>query len=187
MSFISILAIALALAMDAFAVALASSVVLRKVSGRQQFRLAFHFGFFQFLMPVIGWLAGSVMAGWLEAVDHWAAFGLLALIGGKMIYEALKKDQSKRVVTDPTKGLTLVALSVATSIDAFAVGLSLAFLGVSIWHPSVVIGVVAAAMTLIGLRIGARLGARFGRGMEIVGGLVLIAIGARILIEHLAG
>ncbi len=185
MSFISILSIALALAMDAFAVALASSVVLRKVSGRQYFRLAFHFGLFQFLMPVIGWLAGSVMAGWLEATDHWAAFGLLVLIGGKMIYEALKKDQKKRIVTDPTKGLTLVALSVATSIDAFAVGLSLAILDVSIWYPCLVIGLVAAAMTLIGLRLGSRLGARFGRGMEIIGGLVLIAIGARILIEHL--
>jgi len=186
MSFISILAIAIALAMDAFAVALASGVVLRKVSNRQYFRLAFHFGLFQFLMPIIGWLAGSLMALWLEAVDHWVAFGLLALIGGKMIWEASKKDQSKRIVTDPTKGLTLVALSVATSIDAFAVGLSLAILDVTIWYPCVIIGLVAAAMTLIGLRIGSRLGARFGRGMEIIGGIVLIGIGARILIEHLS-
>ncbi|MFH1434907.1 MAG: manganese efflux pump MntP family protein [Pseudomonadota bacterium] len=185
MSLTTILALALALAMDAFAVALASSVVLRRVSGRQYFRLAFHFGLFQFLMPVIGWLAGSVMAGWLEAVDHWVAFGLLAFIGGKMIHEALKKEKPDKAVTDPTKGLTLVALSVATSIDAFAVGLSLALLDVSIWYPCVVIGLVAAAMTLIGLRIGSRLGARFGRGMEIIGGLALIAIGARILIEHL--
>ncbi len=172
--------------MDAFAVSIASSVVLRRVSPRQAFRMSFHFGLFQFLMPVLGWLAGYELVRWFSAYDHWVAFGLLLFIGGKMLYESRRRGDEKMAARDPTRGMSLIILSVATSIDALAVGLSFAMLEVSVWYPAVIIGVVAACMTLIGLRLGARLGARFGRRMEIVGGLVLIAIGISILVDHMS-
>jgi putative Mn2+ efflux pump MntP len=124
---------------------------------------------------------------YIEPVDHWIAFGLLAFIGGKMVYEALKKQDEDAEVCDPTKGWRLVMLSIATSIDALAVGLSLALLGVSIWYPALVIGIVAGVLTVVGMELGKRFGALLGRRMEIVGGIILIGIGVKILIEHLSG
>jgi putative Mn2+ efflux pump MntP len=185
MNWISVLGIAVGLAMDAFAVAIAVSVKLRKASGRQLFRLSFHFGWFQFMMPVVGWLAGASLADWLGAWDHWIAFGLLAFIGGKMIYESFTQFEEAGREGDPTRGASLVLLSVATSIDALAVGFSFAMLKVAVWTPALVIGAVAGLLTLLGMHIGSRLGARLGKRMEFVGGLVLIGIGAKILIEHL--
>jgi putative Mn2+ efflux pump MntP len=179
-----ILGIALGLAMDALAVAVATSVTLRQATVRQKFRLAFHFGLFQFLMPIAGWLAGLTFARAVQAVDHWIAFGLLSFVGVKAIVTALRAD-GEASPDDPTRGLSLVTLSVATSIDAFAVGLSFAMLAARIWYASLVIGVVTAAVTALGMEVGARLGARFGRRMEIIGGLVLIAIGLKILLDHL--
>lgn len=181
----SIIAIAFGLAMDAFAVAIASSVSLGKVSGRQVFRLAFCFGFFQALMPLIGWLGGLTVERWVSAWDHWAAFALLAFIGGKAVATSFKKGKSGEPRRDPTRGLTLVVLSVATSIDALAVGLSFGLLEVAIWYPVTVIGLVAAAMTTMGMLLGGRLGVRFGRRAELAGGLVLIGIGVKILADHL--
>jgi putative Mn2+ efflux pump MntP len=185
MSTATLIGIALGLAMDAFAVAIGVGLTLKKVSPRQTFRLAWHFGLFQAFMPVIGWLAGLTIERWISAFDHWIAFGLLAAVGGKMIYEAIWGDEEKRQTADPTRGMSLVVLSVATSIDALAVGLSLAFLGEDIWYPAVVIGLVAGALTTVGLQLGQRFGHVLGRRMEIVGGLILIGIGAKILIEHL--
>ncbi len=187
MDLLVVLGIAVALAMDAFAVALGTGMTLGRVTARQAFRLSFHFGLFQFLMPVLGWLAGSTVADAIAAIDHWIAFGLLAIVGGRMVKEGLGKPSGPRVVTDPTRGRSLVVLSVATSIDALAVGLSMALLGVDIWYPSAVIGVVAAAFTLAGLRLGRVLGQRFGHRMALLGGGVLITIGIRILVEHLSG
>jgi putative Mn2+ efflux pump MntP len=138
-------------------------------------------------MPIVGWLAGLTVAEYIAPVDHWIAFGLLAAIGGKMIYEALKNEDDEGGRSDPTKGWSLILLSVATSIDALAVGLSLAMLNVDIWYPAVVIGVVAAAFTIVGLQLGRRFGALLGRRMEVIGGLILIGIGVKILIEHLKG
>lgn len=181
-----VLGIALGLAMDAFAVAIATAVVLGGVSQRQTFRLAFHFGLFQFLMPVLGWLAGTTVESYIRDYDHWVAFGLLSAVGGKAIWEGVQKeDEEARDTSDPTKGISLIVLSIATSIDALAVGLSFSLLVESIWYPSVVIGLVAAGMTFLGLRLGARLGERFGKRMELVGGLVLFGIGIKILVEHL--
>jgi putative Mn2+ efflux pump MntP len=185
--FIEILAVALALAMDAFAVAIASSVTLRRVSARQSFRLSFHFGLFQFLMPVVGWLAGAELVRWFSAYDHWAAFALLSFIGVKMVLESRRGEERKAPAADPTRGVTLVVLSVATSMDALAVGISFGMLHVVVWVPAIIIGLVAAGATLVGLRIGARLGERFGRRMEVLGGLVLIAIGVVIIVEHMRG
>ncbi|NLE22456.1 MAG: manganese efflux pump [Actinobacteria bacterium] len=187
MSALTLLGVALGLAMDAFAVAVGAGLQLCDVSKRQTFRMAWHFGLFQALMPVIGWLAGLTLVEFIEPVDHWIAFGLLAFIGGKMVYEALRHSDEPADRCDPTRGWRLVTLSVATSIDALAVGLSMAVLGLSIWWPALVIGVVASAMTVIGLELGCRFGSLLGRRMEIVGGLILIGIGVKILVEHLTG
>ena len=184
MSLLALLGIAVGLAMDAFAVAIGVGLNAPEVGLRKTLRLAWHFGLFQALMPIIGWLAGLSVERWISGVDHWVAFGLLAAIGGHMIYEALHGDEEARGAKDPTRGASLVVLSVATSIDALAVGLSLALLGVEIWWPAVVIGVVAFAFTAAGLHLGRRFGALFGRRMEIAGGLILIAIGVKILVDH---
>jgi len=182
---LTLIGVAVGLAMDAFAVSIGAGLTLKTVDARQTLRLAWHFGLFQALMPIIGWLAGLSVERWIAPVDHWIAFGLLAVIGGKMIHEALKDDDEETRRGDPTKGWSLVLLSLATSIDALAVGLSLALLDVSIWWPAVVIGLVAGAFTTVGMQLGKRFGALLGRRMESVGGIVLIAIGVKILAEHL--
>ena len=183
---LTILAIAVGLAMDAFSVAVATSVTLKRLTPRHVFRFAFHFGLFQAGMPVLGWLAGRTVVQWVVAWDHWLAFGLLSLVGGKAIYDGLHDDPAEEEKpSDPTRGLSLIVLSVATSIDAFAVGLSLAWLGTAIWSTVAIIGVVTAALTTLGMYLGRALGARFGRRMSIVGGLVLVAIGLKILADHL--
>jgi len=138
-------------------------------------------------MPIIGWLAGSTVQRHIAAYDHWIALALLAFVGGKMVYEALRGEAEERRAADPTRGWTLVMLSFATSIDALAVGLSLAMLRVSIWLPSVVIGVVCAAFTVTGMLLGWRLGRAWSRGAALGGGLVLIGIGVKIVLEHTLG
>ena len=186
MNWLNVLGVALGLAMDAFAVSIAAGLVVAPVTGRHMFRLAFHFGLFQFMMPVLGWLAGREMAAHIRAYDHWVAFGLLAFVGGKMLWDA-RSEKEPSCRADPTRGLMLVTLSVATSIDALAVGLSMAFMRVSIWLPSVVIGVVAATLTAVGIGFGSRLGLRWGRWAEAAGGGVLLIIGIRILVSDLLG
>ncbi len=171
--------------MDAFTVALAVGLVVRPLTGRHVFRLAWHFGLFQFLMPIIGWAAGRGAEGYIGAYDHWVAAGLLGFVGGRMIHEAFR-DDTDRLQGDPTRGLTLVVLSVATSIDALAIGVSLAALGVDIWYPAVVIGLVTGGFTMTGLFVGARLGRRFRRAMLFIGGLILWGVAVNVLIEHLA-
>jgi len=186
MSLLTILVVALGLAMDATAVALASSVALGRVTPRQVFRFAFHFGLFQAGMPVIGWLAGRELYEQIAPWDHWIAFVLLVLIGVKALRDAWKAEPDA-VSADPTRGFSLIALSVATSIDALAVGLSLAALGVGIWYPCAVIGVVTAALTTAAMLVGSRVGERAGRGLRGLGGVVLVAIGVQILVGHLSG
>ena len=187
MSHFILLGIALGLAMDAFSVAIGVSIALGGTSRRQTFRMAWHFGLFQALMPVVGWLAGTTVRPLIERWDHWLAFGLLCFVGGRMIVEAIRGEGGDRPPTDPTRGLSLVVLSIATSIDALAVGLSFAALGVQVWTPACVIGITAGLMTLLGALGGRALGARFGSRMAVAGGIVLITIGVWILIEHLAG
>jgi len=184
MNWITILGIAVALAMDAFAVALAAGAVLNPLTGRHLFRFGFHFGLFQLLMPIIGWLAGLTVQQWLSAYDHWIAFALLAFVGGRMIHAALQEHEEEKVPTDPTKGFTLIMLAVATSIDALAVGLSLAMLDVGIWRPAFVIGLVAGVLTVIGMLLGRRLGQVWGKRVEVIGGLILCSIGLKILLDH---
>jgi manganese efflux pump family protein len=184
MDFLTLFGIALALAMDALAVALAAGVILPVLTGRHLFRLGFHFGLFQAFMPVIGWLAGMTVQQWISAYTHWVAFGLLSFIGAKMIREACRRQEDNAPRLDPTRGLTLVMLSLATSIDALAVGLSLAMLEIDIWIPAAVIGLVCGAVTVAGMFLGRRIGASWGPRVEIVGGLTLIAIGVKILLEQ---
>jgi len=186
MDIVTLTGTAIALAMDAFAVAVASGVSLKTVSHRQTFRLAWHFGFFQALMPVIGWSAGLKVRSLIEHYDHWVAFALLTLVGVHMILEAMDKGKKDQPRSDPTRGLRMVTLSVATSIDALAVGLSLSLLKISIWLPAMVIGVVAAVATAAGLHLGKKAGAssHLSSYAEITGGTVLIAIGLKVLYEH---
>lgn len=186
MHLLNVTGIAVALAMDAFAVAVAAGVTLKTVSARQTFRLGWHFGLFQALMPIIGWSAGLTVRTVVAHYAHWTAFGLLILIGIHMIREAVSEPSPEAEVCDPTRGLTMVMLSIATSIDALAVGLSLSMINVSIWWPAAIIGVVACGFTVAGLHLGKWLGrtVRFSRYAEVIGGVVLIAIGINILREH---
>jgi len=185
MGWLSLLAVAVALAMDAFAVAIVTGLTLEPMTRRHVFRLAFHFGLFQALMPTVGWLAGKAVHRYLSAFDHWVAFGLLAFVGGKMLWGALHGEQGGKAADDPTSGWALVLLSVATSIDALAVGLSLALVGSAIVVPAVVIGIVAAAFTAVGMVLGRRIGSMWGKRVEVLGGLILIGIGVKIVVEHL--
>jgi len=188
MDLLNIIALAIALAMDAFAVAIATGVRLKRVSLRQFFRLAWHFGLFQAMMPVMGWAAGLTVRARIERYDHWIAFGLLAFVGINMIREAFKMEEDARQKHDPTRGLTLVMLSVATSIDALAVGLTISMLKVSIWFPALVIGLVAGVFTVVGLQLGKSVGSaeRLSPVAEVLGGVVLLGIGVKILLEHKA-
>ncbi len=185
MSLIELLALAVALAMDAFAVSVTTGIRMR-CNPAAMFRMAFMFGLFQFIMPVAGWLLGFSVRSYIETYDHWVAFGLLFIIGGRMLLGALRGEEPDRSA-DPTRGLTLLALAVATSLDALAVGISIALLKVDIWFAATVIGVVCFAISGTGVAIGGLLKIRSGRVGELAnaaGGLVLLGIGVKILYEH---
>lgn len=185
MNVVLVFPVALALAMDAFAVSVGLSVAQKGLKRNQTLRLAFHFGFFQFLMPLIGWLAGLSFMDSIRDVDHWVAFAFLFIIGCKMVYEAVRgKDKLREAAGDQTKGLSLFLLSIATSIDAFAVGISFAALEMNILYPSLVIGIVAFLLTLLGTSIGPVLGKAVGRRAELLGGFILVLIGIKIIIDH---
>ena len=184
MNWLNLLGISVGLAMDALAVSIAAGLSLAAVTPRHTFRLAFHFGLFQFMMPILGWMVGRQAASHVSAYDHWVVFGLLGAIGCKMLLDA-RGEKQPDAKTDPTRGWMLVMLSVATSVDALAVGVSMGLMGVSVWIPSVVIGVVAATLSAVGLTFGSRLGTGWGRKAETAGGCILLAIGLRILVSHL--
>jgi manganese efflux pump family protein len=185
MDWLSLLTLACALAMDAFAVAIVTGLTLDPLTKRHVFRLAFHFGLFQALMPILGWAAGKAVYRYISEYDHWVAFVLLAFVGGRMLWGAIHKEENAKLKSDPTSGWALVILSIATSIDALAVGLSLAMVGATIIVPSIIIGIVAAAFTIMGMLLGRKIGSRWGKRVEVLGGLILLAIGLKILVEHL--
>jgi manganese efflux pump family protein len=185
MSFVEILFIAVGLSLDAFAVALSIGASGVAPTRRAAVRLSFHFGLFQFLMPVIGWFLGSRVAPYIEQYDHWIAFCLLGFVGGHMVWASFNPEHAKNM-NDPTRGHMLVLLSVATSIDALAIGLSLAMLRVDVLYPSMIIGIVTFLFSMSGMVFGMNLNERFGHRMMLVGGIVLIAIGTRVLIQHLS-
>jgi manganese efflux pump family protein len=182
-----VLGMAIALAMDCFAVAMGASCGPVRLSGRQTLRMAFSFGAFQFAMPVLGWFAGENILPFIERFDHWAAFGLLAFVGGKMILESFGRNGEKGDgrPADRTRGGQLLVLSLATSIDALAVGLSLAMVRTGIFGPAAIIGATSFGLTVLGTKLGPLLGRVVGKRAELAGGLVLIAIGIKILTQHL--
>jgi len=184
MTFFEIILIAFGLAMDAFAVSVASGVILRGCCVRNALKIAFSFGFFQAIMPVIGWMAGLHLNRYIQKADHWIAFGLLVFIGIKMIVESRQFKSDKRNYNPLDIG-TLFLLSVATSIDALAVGLSLGILLLRLWLPIIVIGLVTFGMSFTGVYLGDRTGHLFEKYAECIGGMVLIGIGIKILVDHI--
>lgn len=183
MNLYSILLLAVGLAMDAFSVATVTGFSLKKVHFRQASKMSISFGAFHIIMPVVGWLAGSTVVWLIADYDHWVAFLLLLFVGGKMIYEALGTEE-RIEASKVLNNLDLLLFSVAVSIDAVAVGLSLFLERIHILVPAIVIGAVTFGLSFVGMVLGNRIGRFIGRGTQIIGGLVLIFIGVRIVLTH---
>lgn len=183
--------LALALAMDCFAVSIASGIIVKKHLGKMMIRMAFLFGLFQAAMPLIGWLGVSTFTSYLENIDHWIAFGLLAFLGGRMIRESFLPEEEKKI--KPRKLKTQVVLAIATSIDALAVGISFACTGFSnlkmLVYPLFIIGFVSFVMSITGVLLGVKFGKPIAKKFkpELLGGIILIFIGIKVLLSHLYG
>lgn len=184
MSLLSILLLAMALAMDSFTVSVCAGMQMERVKLHYAARIALLFGLFQAVMPSLGWLGGTELQAIIRDFDHWLAFGLLAFIGGRMIFDALHSGRES-IIIDPANWGLLLGLSLATSIDALAVGLTFAFLDVAITGPVIIIGLVTLGLSLAGVYAGHRSGALLQNKAQLVGGGILVFIGARILIDHL--
>lgn len=182
--------LAIGLAMDCLAVSIASGIILKRIQWRPMLVMAFFFGLFQAIMPLLGWLGASTFSHLIESVDHWIAFAILAFLGGRMIKESFKEEDCCQRF-NPTSLKVVITMAIATSIDALAIGVSFAFLGIkscsSILYPVGIIGFVSFLMSLIGLIFGIRFGCGIARKLraELWGGIILILIGTKILIEHL--
>lgn len=186
MTLAQMITLSIALAMDAFAVALCKGACLANVKDKGEgLSIAVFFGFFQSLMPLVGWFLGSRFSHYIESIDHFVAFALLAFIGGKLIYEAWKSRDEELVCT-PLWLPELVMLSIATSIDALAAGIAMALLYINIWLAVSLIGVITMALSFLGFWIGKRFGAKLHSKAQLAGGVALIFIGLKILIEHLS-
>ena len=197
MDIISVFFIAIALAMDAFSVSVTSGIIFKRIHPWGMVKTGIFFGVFQFIMPCIGYLLGSAFSSLITACDHWIAFGLLGVIGGKMIYDSVKgEDEEETEVKNPLDNKLLTMLAIATSIDALAIGVTFATVGMSIAGAisltslslivsATIIGIVAFVISAIGVFLGGKCGDLFGNKAEILGGLVLIGIGLKILIEHM--
>ena len=185
MDFLTLLLIAVGLNFDSFAVSITTGLVASHIRFWQATRIALILAVFQALMPVAGWFIGSRIRDYVEAYDHWLAFGLLAFIGIKMIAEALKSEEDRRD-TDPFKTSVVIGMAVATSIDALIVGVTFAFINVNIVFASGLIGFLTYLVAMLGMLFGKNAGKWFGRKMEVIGGIILIGIGLKILLEHLA-
>ena len=182
---LTIIVIAIGLAMDAFAVSIATGATYKKSENTHAFRMAFVFGGFQAIMPVVGWLAGLTLREFIRDYDHWVAFILLAFIGGKMIYESFKIKRAQEQ-TDILSTTMLLVLALATSIDALAVGITFSFLlAGSLAIAVIIIGLITFVFSYAGFYIGKRFGHFFEIGIEAIGGLILLGIGTKILLEHL--
>ena len=183
MDLLNVILIAVGLAMDAFAVSIAKGITINNHRRKTALIMASFFAAFQMLMPVIGWFVGLGLEDLITAIDHWIAFGLLVLIGARMIYDSIKKEDLQR--EGNLRLHTLLTLSVATSIDALMVGLSFAFLQTAIALPIIVIGIVTFSLSYFGFMFGKVIGSVLGNKMKVVGGIILIGIGVKILLEHL--
>ena len=183
MSFFEIVLIGIGLAMDAFAVSICKGLSMKKLEWKKGFIIAFYFGIFQAIMPVIGYFLGSTFQNFVESVDHWIAFILLAIIGGNMIKDSFDDENDKR--NDKVDEKTMLLLAVATSIDALAVGITFAFFEVNLWLSILIIGLVTFFLSIIGVGIGYKFGDKLQNKAELTGGIILIVIGLKILLEHL--
>ena len=175
---------AIGLAMDCFAVSMSCGIVMKDFTKKDALRLGIFFGGFQAIMAFLGWLGGMGFAGYIESVDHWIAFILLLIIGAKMIHEGLEENEECANLNIRNLKILLV-LSVATSIDALAIGISYAFLEVDIIVPVIMIGLASLLFAVMGSMFGKKLGSKFGKRIEIVGGLILIGLGIKIIAEHI--
>lgn len=188
MGFVELFLIGVGLSMDAFAVSICKGLGMKRLNMEQALVIGLFFGGFQALMPLIGWALGTQLADFITPIDHWIAFILLALIGGKMLFDAFRGDDEGEVGEPKDTRLDLkelLMLAIATSIDALAVGITFAFLGVNIVLAIAVIGVTTFALSVVGVAVGHAFGARYEKGATIAGGIVLILIGCKILLEHL--
>jgi len=184
MNLSDIILIAIGLAMDCFAVSIACGIVMKPFRFGPAFRIAFLFGLFQAVMPLIGWLAGSTFQHLIESFDHWIAFGILLILGGRMLWEYFFVHPDKKIL-NPYKKRVVLTLALATSIDAMAIGLSFAFLRIDLMQPVLIIGAASLLFSALGLFIGKRYGHRYNIPAELFGGIVLIGIGIKIVLEHL--
>jgi manganese efflux pump family protein len=184
MDTLTLLGTAVALGMDAFAVAICVAASLALVTARHVFRLSWHFGLFQSMMTICGWVGGAALSTFMSGANYWIAFGILSLLGLNMIRQSFHPE-CRIEGHDPTKGWSLIGFSVATSIDALAVGVSLSLIGSAIWIPALVIGIAAIVMTFVGMKIGRQVGAHLGQWAERLGGIVLIGIGVKVLADYL--
>ena len=186
--FFTLFLIGVGLAMDAFAVSICKGLAMRKVKVRQAAIIGLFFGGFQALMPLLGWLLGSQFEKYIKSIDHWIAFVLLGIIGGKMLIEAIKGEEEEEECNNEDEPLDIkemFILAIATSIDALAVGITFAFLSYPIGPSVVIIGVTTFVISVAGVYIGNFFGSRFKKKAEIAGGIILIGIGIKILLEHL--
>lgn len=187
MTILDIIVLAIGVSMDAFAVSIAKGLATQHLRPRHYTSVAMWFGGFQALMPLLGYFVGARFASVVNSYDHWIAFGLLALIGGKMLYDTLfGGDDEEEGESADFRFKTMFVMAVATSIDALAVGISLAFLQVNIWLSIAIIGLTTGSFSALGLRLGNIFGSRYKRPAEITGGVMLVLIGLKILIEHIA-
>ena len=186
MTFVELLLTAVALSMDAFAVSTCKGLNMRKMNWRQALIIGLFFGGFQAIMPLIGWLLGKQFESLITSVDHWVVFVLLSLIGGKMVYDALKGGEEEGCEPETKLDIRqMIGLSFATSVDALAVGISFAFLKVQILPSVACIGVTTCLLSILGVVIGQRFGAKYQDRATLAGGIVLILLGLKILLEHL--
>ncbi len=183
MTVLELLLIAIGLAMDAFAVSICKGLAIKERDWKKSIIIGLYFGFFQAIMPIIGYFLGTTFEDFVTKIDHWIAFLLLGLIGGSMIKEAFSKESDG--YDDSIKVKTMVVLAIATSIDALAIGITFAFLEVNVLMAVLMIGIITFVLSVIGVKIGNQFGVRYGKRAEIVGGIILILIGVKILLEHL--
>jgi putative Mn2+ efflux pump MntP len=183
MDFSSVLLVAIGLSMDAFAVSVSSGLIIKNLKARHAALIGLFFGGFQFFMPLVGWFSGTLFRDLISAYDHWIAFGLLFWVGARMVCEGFGNEEARTF--DPLKLPVLFMLAVATSVDAFAVGLGFSVLRTAIFRPALIIGVVTFTISFMGVYIGDRIGHLSERKVEVLGGLILIGIGVKILMEHM--
>ena len=183
MELITLLLIAISLSFDTFAVSVSTGLMINQIQFKQATRIAMVLAVVQTLMPLIGWFAGSLIKEYILGFDHWLAFILLLYIGLKMIYESLKAEEEKKF--NPEKLKVQITMAIATSIDALIVGVTFAFININIWLSVIIIGIITFIASMLGMLLGKNVGNKLGKRTEIIGGIILIAIGAKILIEHL--